>query len=77
MSDTPITDRAVIAGFGAQTGWPQMCAADSMRALERALAGERERCALICEEVGREIGECPELAQYCADAIRGILKLGE
>lgn len=31
-----------------------------------------EACALECERVGREHGECPEMAQYCADACRGI-----
>ena len=31
---------------------------------------ERERCALLCERVGTETGECPEAYQYCADAIR-------
>ena len=31
---------------------------------------EREECAKTCEDIGRTTGECPELAQYCADAIR-------
>lgn len=31
---------------------------------------EREACAKSCEELQFEIGECPELAQYCADSIR-------
>lgn len=32
-------------------------------------AAEREACAKVCEEQARE-PECPERAQYCADAIR-------
>lgn len=31
----------------------------------------RERCAKDCEAVGREHGECPEMATYCADRVRG------
>lgn len=33
-------------------------------------AAEREACAKSCEQVNEATGECPELAQYCADAIR-------
>lgn len=33
-------------------------------------AAEREACAKVCEEVDATTGECPELAKYCADAIR-------
>ena len=33
-------------------------------------ATEREACARICEQTGDTTGECPEMAGYCADAIR-------
>lgn len=35
-----------------------------------AIKQERERCANVCEHTGDTIGECPEMAGYCADAIR-------
>lgn len=33
-----------------------------------------ENAARICEEVNRTTGECPELATYCAEAIREAAK---
>lgn len=39
------------------------------RAIRAAVAIEREACAQICEIQAQE-PECPERAQYCADAIR-------
>lgn len=33
-----------------------------------------ENSARICEEVNRTTGECPELATYCAEAIREAAK---
>lgn len=33
-------------------------------------AFEREECAQVCERIGETVGECPEMAGYCADAIR-------
>ena len=41
-------------------------------ALATARREERERCAKVCEEMQREQPECPETAQYCADAIRDL-----
>jgi hypothetical protein len=35
----------------------------------RIIEIEREACAAICDEQAKE-PECPERAQYCADAIR-------
>ena len=31
-----------------------------------------ERCAKVCERQGKERGECPEMPEYCADAIRAL-----
>lgn len=31
---------------------------------------EREACAKVCEQQLGFIAECPEMAQYCAEAIR-------
>ena len=33
-----------------------------------------ERCAKVCERQGKERGECPEMPEYCADAIRALAK---
>ena len=35
------------------------------------VAAERERCAKVCEAVHADTGECPEMALYCAERIRG------
>ncbi len=32
-----------------------------------------ERCAKVCERQGKERGECPEMPEYCADAIRAMI----
>lgn len=37
---------------------------------ELVAAAEREACAKVCEQTGDTTGECPEMAGYCADAIR-------
>ncbi len=39
-------------------------------AWQTAVAAEREACAKVCELEKQERSECPEMAQYCADAIR-------
>lgn len=39
--------------------------------LQQAAAEERERCAKVCEELGRTTNEHPEWAETCAAAIRG------
>ena len=31
-----------------------------------------ERCAKICEVMGFKHSECPEMSEYCADAIRAL-----
>ena len=50
----------------------QVKQADEMRAYGDAReAAATERAAKLCEEVNDTTGECPELALYCADAIRG------
>jgi hypothetical protein len=36
-----------------------------------AVAAERDRRAKLCEAVHADTGECPELALYCAERIRG------
>jgi len=44
---------------------------DIIRAIwSAAQAEEREECARICESVNSKFSECPELAIYCAEAIR-------
>ncbi len=40
------------------------------RFAELIAAEEREACARTCEKTGDTTGECPEMAGYCADAIR-------
>lgn len=40
------------------------------RFAELIAAEEREACARTCEQTGDTTGECPEMAGYCADAIR-------
>jgi len=43
---------------------------DKLEAFAKLVAQhEREACAKVCEAQLNE-GECPERAQYCADAIR-------
>jgi len=44
---------------------------DMHEAFKAGVKAERERCAQECERIHKEIAECPELALYCADAIRG------
>ena len=39
-------------------------------AWQAAVAAEREACAKVCEFEQQDRSECPEMAQYCADAIR-------
>lgn len=39
-------------------------------AWKAATKAEREACAKVCEQTGDTTGECPEMAGYCADAIR-------
>lgn len=52
------------------------CVNRKLRAeLATAREDERDRCARICEEQARE-PECPERAQYCADAIRASATIG-
>jgi hypothetical protein len=31
-----------------------------------------ERCAKVCEVMGFKHSECPEMSEYCADAIRAL-----
>ncbi len=45
------------------------CDDELRRMVEMAVEAEREACAKVCEAQLNE-GECPERAQYCADAIR-------
>ena len=47
---------------------------DANNAVHAAVAAEHERCAKLCELLSSEHGECPEMAQYYADAIRAGLK---
>lgn len=51
-----------LAGHRAVSPWVMKLVGD-------AVAKEREECAKECEAQLNE-GECPERAQYCADAIR-------
>lgn len=53
-------------GFSAGT----YTASEMLAFRDFAMAWERERCAKVCEEMHRTTGECPEMALYCADAIR-------
>jgi hypothetical protein len=39
--------------------------------IEAVEAAERERCAKLCEAVHADTAECPELALYCAERVRG------
>lgn len=50
----------------AQAGWDACWAASRAQAMEEA--------AGICEQVNATTGECPELALYCAAAIREAAK---
>lgn len=43
-----------------------------VEAIRKAKEEMREMCVIKCEEVNAEYSECPELAIYCADAIRSI-----
>ena len=45
------------------------CRVAIFAAIEDSVAAERERCAKVCEAQAAE-QECPERAQYCADAVR-------
>lgn len=38
--------------------------------MNRLIAAEREACAVTCEQQLGFIAECPEMATYCAEAIR-------
>jgi hypothetical protein len=42
---------------------------NTMEDINKLVEAEREACAKVCESQLEE-GECPERAQYCADAIR-------
>ena len=51
-----------------------MVIASRMQLIMDAYAAGMENAARICEEVNRTTGECPELATYCAEAIREAAK---
>ena len=44
------------------------------QALEAFAAKVREQCAVVCDKQGDE-PECPERANYCAEAIRNLKEL--
>ena len=41
-------------------------------ALDRYSEELIERCAKVCEVMGFKHSECPEMSEYCADAIRAL-----
>ena len=61
-----------------KSDWDDMISStDELRAIkfaqsdiDAAVLAEREACAKVCEQTGDTTGECPEMAGYCADAIR-------
>ena len=69
MTDTrlgiAIADEAGIHDAPTVVTWTEI-----FNLIDAARKYERESCARICEQTGDTTGECPEMAGYCADAIR-------
>ena len=67
--DTP--DWQGVGGLDASSMYGQLAIAVARAYGDAREAAATERAAKLCEEVNDTTGECPELALYCADAIRG------
>ena len=55
---------------GASTQNAELFWRELQNCVNRLIEAEREECAKVCEQQLGFIGECPEMATYCADAIR-------